>query len=152
MSDTLSAQRRHYSRPSPNSPQTIFWRKETFANCSHAPIPLLSYTNRAKRQLCSRQVFRLPNQVIRSHEALLGLGRRVLLCPLAGGLDGGLLVLFPGLGYFCSEGVVWVRRAEEGLDGEKDRADLKCGGPVVYTNHVSMKRAESIDLFFLLFL
>lgn len=51
--------------------------------------------------------------------------------PLAGGRDGGLLVFFPGLGDLGSQRVVWVGRAEERLDGEKNGADLEGGGPVV---------------------
>lgn len=64
------------------------------------------------------------------HLLLLGVDG-VLLCPLPGRLDGGLLVLLPRLGDVGSQGVVWVRGAEEGLDGEEDRSDLQGWRPVV---------------------
>lgn len=57
---------------------------------------------------------------------------RVLLRPLPGGGNGGLLVLLPTLGDVGGEGVVGVGGAQEGLDGQQDGPDLERGGPVVY--------------------
>lgn len=53
--------------------------------------------------------------------------------PLPRCCDGSVLVLLPPLRYIVGERVVWVRRAEECLDGEEDGADLEGGGPVAYT-------------------
>lgn len=65
-------------------------------------------------------------------------GCGVLLGPLAGGRDGGLLVLLPGLGDLGSERVIGVGRTEERLDGEEDGADLEGGGPVVCSGAQSL--------------
>jgi len=60
------------------------------------------------------------------------LARGILLRPLLGRGDGGILVLLPALGHVVGERVVRVGGAEEGLDGEEDCADLEGGGPVSF--------------------
>lgn len=58
----------------------------------------------------------------------------VALRPLLGLGDGGLLVLLPRLRNVVGERVVGVRRREERLDREQDRADLERGRPLVLEN------------------
>lgn len=42
------------------------------------------------------------------------------------------LIVLPALGNVVCEGIVGVGSAEEGLNGEQDRADLKGRRPVVW--------------------
>jgi hypothetical protein len=49
----------------------------------------------------------------------------ILGSPFLGRGDSRLLVLLPALGHIGGEGVVGVGGAEQGLDGEKDGADLE---------------------------
>jgi hypothetical protein len=46
-------------------------------------------------------------------------------------LDSSGLVILPALSHIVGKRVIGVRGTEEGLDGEKDSADLKGRGPVV---------------------
>ena len=55
----------------------------------------------------------------------------ILLCPLLGSCYSRLFVLLPTLGNIGSEGIIWIRGAEKGLNGEKDGPDLQSGRPVV---------------------
>jgi hypothetical protein len=49
----------------------------------------------------------------------------ILSSPIAGGLDGSILIFLPSLCNVVCEGVVRVGGAEEGLDGEENRSDLQ---------------------------
>ena len=77
------------------------------------------------------------------------LGNRLLLCvfrgPLLGSCDSGLLVLLPALGNIGSEGIIWIRSAEKGLNGEKDGPDLQSGRPVVLED-VKADTAKFVDV------
>ncbi len=53
------------------------------------------------------------------------------LCPLLGVPDGLGLVHLPQFCYVVGQGVVWVGGRKEGLDGQKHRANLQCGAPLV---------------------
>lgn len=64
-----------------------------------------------------------PNVILRSR---LG----ILLSPLSGSLDSGVLVLFPSLGDVVGERVIGVGCTEQGLDGKQDSADLQGRRPV----------------------
>lgn len=55
----------------------------------------------------------------------------MFLCPFPRRRDSGLLVFLPALGYVGSQRVIGVRRTQEGLDREKNCADLEGGGPVI---------------------
>jgi hypothetical protein len=54
----------------------------------------------------------------------------ILLGPLSGSLNGGILVLFPSLGDVVGERVVGVRCTEQSLNGEQDSANLQGRRPV----------------------
>lgn len=67
----------------------------------------------------------------------------IFLRPLTSGLDGSFLVFLPGFSDFGCERVVGVGGAKEGLDGEEDGADLKCGRPVVYRQELRLDLLSS---------
>jgi hypothetical protein len=57
-------------------------------------------------------------------------GLCILLCPFLGCGNGLCLVFFPRLGHVVGERVVWIRCAEESLNGEENRTDLEGRRPV----------------------
>jgi hypothetical protein len=61
-----------------------------------------------------------------------GLFLRIFCSPVTSCLDGGILILLPPSCDVVGERIVRVGRAEEGLDGEEDRANLQGRGPVAY--------------------
>jgi hypothetical protein len=64
-------------------------------------------------------------------------GLSILLRPFLSRGNGLGLVFLPCLGNIIRKRVVWVRRAEESLDGEENGADLKGGRPVaLFVSHV----------------
>lgn len=54
----------------------------------------------------------------------------ILLCPFPCCGNSLRLVLLPRLSYVVRERIVWVRRAEQGLNREEDRSDLESGRPI----------------------
>lgn len=59
-------------------------------------------------------------------------GLRILLCPFPCCGNSLRLVLFPCLSYVVGKRIVWVRCAEQGLNREEDRPDLKSRRPVAW--------------------
>jgi hypothetical protein len=60
-------------------------------------------------------------------------------------IDGALLVGLPVLGNIVGEGIVGVGGAEQGLNAQQNRANLKRGAPLVLEN-VEADPAEPVDV------
>jgi hypothetical protein len=106
------------------------WAKQRSSKPVHQAMPDRS-TQKLRSNAMSAQASPLP----------VGLGPvsglRILLRPFLGRGDGLGLVFLPCLGDIVRKRIVWVRRAEEGLDGEEDGTDLEGRRPVaLFVSHV----------------
>jgi len=59
--------------------------------------------------------------------------------------DGGWFIIFPSFCYIGSQWVVWVWRAEESLNGEKDSSNLESWRPVALEN-IQADTAELVNV------
>ena len=66
-----------------------------------------------------------------------------LLRPLLGRLKRQLLVVLPRLGYLLREGIVWVGRGQQRLDGQEHGSNLKRGAPLILED-VKADAAKSV--------